>query len=155
MSAHTSAVQDTLLQLKHEGKVRAIGTSIHNRPRAGQLAKKSAFDILMLRYNAAHPGIEGDVFSHFSTPKECRINIVTYTATNWRRLLKRPKKWNGRLMTAQDCYRFCLSHPHVDVVLNGPANTQELYSNLNALEVGPLTAEENEWMRRFGAVVHG
>ncbi|HET8732732.1 MAG TPA: aldo/keto reductase, partial [Anaeromyxobacteraceae bacterium] len=37
MSAFTGAVQEELVALREEGKVRAIGVSIHDRPRAGRL----------------------------------------------------------------------------------------------------------------------
>ena len=57
-------------------------------------------------------------------------------------------------MTAGDCYRFCLSNPHVDVALTGPANMKQLEENFAAMEKGPLSPEEDEWMRRFGKVVH-
>jgi hypothetical protein len=42
----------------------AIGTSIHDRKRAGQLALDSELDLLMIRYNAKHTGAEADIFPH-------------------------------------------------------------------------------------------
>ena len=151
-SAWSEGVVEELLKLKAEGKIRAIGVSIHDRARAGRLAEDSAIDLFMLRYNAAHPGAERDVFPHLGKRQP---NVVAYTATSWRRLLKKPGSWDGAPMTAGDCYRFCLSSPHVDLVLTGPANQKELEENLAALDKGPLSAEENEWMRRFGQAVHG
>lgn len=151
-SAWSERVIEELLKLKAEGKIRAIGVSIHDRARAGRLAADSVIDLFMLRYNAAHPGAERDVFPQLG---KRHPNVVAYTATSWRKLLKKPASWHGAPMTAGDCYRFCLSSPHVDAVLMGPANRKELEENLAALEKGPLTAEENEWMRRFGQVVHG
>jgi aryl-alcohol dehydrogenase-like predicted oxidoreductase len=151
-AAWTPAVVDELVKLKAEGKVRAIGVSIHDRERAGRLAEDSVIDLFMLRYNAAHPGAERDVFPHLG---KRHPTVVAYTATSWRRLLKKPRGWDGAPMTAGDCYRFCLSSPHVDLVLSGPANRKELEDNLAALEKGPLSAEEDAWMRRFGQVVHG
>ncbi|HEY0094936.1 MAG TPA: hypothetical protein VGB96_11445, partial [Archangium sp.] len=121
-------------------------------PRAGKLAEDSPLDALMIRYNAAHPGAERDIFPHLDKRKPA---LVAYTATDWRRLLKRPRGWEGRVPTAGDCYRFCLSNPHVDVVLTGPASLAQLEENLAALERGPLSSEELEWMRRFGQAVHG
>ena len=53
-----------LHKLKADGVVKHIGTSIHDRPRAGQLAKDKVYDMLMVRYNAAHPGAEQDIFPH-------------------------------------------------------------------------------------------
>jgi predicted aldo/keto reductase-like oxidoreductase len=58
-------------------------------------------------------------------------------------------------MTAADCYRFCLSSPHVDVVLTGPKDQAQLDDNLAGLAKGPLSTEETAWMREFGKVVHG
>jgi aryl-alcohol dehydrogenase-like predicted oxidoreductase len=141
-----------LEELKTTGKVKAIGTSIHDRERAGKLAADSPLDMLMIRYNAAHPGAERDIFPHV---EKRRPMIVAYTATRWRKLLKKPRRWDGPVMTAGDCYRFCLSNPNVDVVLTGPKSTEELDENLAALEKGPLTPDEDAWMRAFGKVVHG
>ncbi|MFZ5446046.1 MAG: aldo/keto reductase [Myxococcota bacterium] len=151
-SAWTDGTIDELLKLKAEGKIRAIGVSIHDRPRAGRLAEDSVIDLFMLRYNAAHPGAERDVFPHLGKRSP---GVVAYTATAWRRLLKKPRKWDGAPMTAGDCYRFCLSSPHVDLALTGPASAKELDENLAALAKGPLSADEDGWMRRFGQVVHG
>jgi len=141
-----------LRHLKESGKVRALGVSIHDRERAGKLAEDSPLDLLMIRYNAAHPGAERDIFPRLAKRQP---TIVAYTATSWRKLLRRPRGWDGKLPTAGDCYRFCLSSPHVDLVLCGPASTAQLDENLAALERGPLTAEEDTWLRNFGQVVHG
>ena len=151
-AAWTSATERELVHLRESGKVRAIGVSIHDRPRAGGLAASSPLDLLMIRYNAAHPGAERDIFPQV---RDHKPTIMAYTATSWRRLLKRPAGWNGEVMTAGDCYRFQLSSPHVDVALMGPANRAQLDDNLAALAKGPLSAEEDKWMREFGRTVHG
>ncbi len=151
-SAWTPSTINALVSLRESGKVRAIGVSIHDRKRAGKLVIDSPLDMLMIRYNAAHPGAELDIFPHLAKRKPA---IVAYTATRWRGLLKRPKGWNGPVMTASDCYRFCLSNPNVDLVLTGPKNRQQLQENLSNLqEKGPLSEEENRWIRDFGQVVH-
>lgn len=151
-AAWTATTERELVHLRESGKVRAIGVSIHDRVRAGELAASSPLDLLMIRYNAAHPGAERDIFPR-KRPE--RPSILAYTATNWRRLLKRPSGWAGQVMTAGDCYRFQLTSPDVDLALTGPASTAELTANLDALERGPLTAEEEAWMRAFGKAVHG
>lgn len=151
-SAWTNSTESELVHLRESGKVKAIGVSIHDRPRAGKLAESSPLDLLMIRYNAAHPGAEREIFPHV---KEQSPSIVAYTATSWRRLLKRPKGWDGSVMTAGDCYRFQLSNPHVDIALTGPANRAELEQNLDAVERGPLSEDEARWMRDFGRHVHG
>jgi aryl-alcohol dehydrogenase-like predicted oxidoreductase len=152
MSAWTPSTIDTLVSLRESGMVRAIGVSIHDRKRAGKLAEDSLLDMLMIRYNAAHTGAEQDIFPHLAKRKPA---IIAYTATRWGGLLKRPKSWNGPVMTAADCYRFCLSNPHVDLVLTGPKNRRQLQENLSHLqEKGPLSEEENRWIKDFGRVVH-
>jgi aryl-alcohol dehydrogenase-like predicted oxidoreductase len=151
-SAWTEATQRELVALRESGKVRAIGTSIHDRPRAGKLAADSPLDLLMLRYNAAHPGAEREIFPHRRGDEP---TVLAYTATAWRRLLKRPSGWDGPVMTAGDCYRFQLSSPHVDLALTGPKSRAEVEENLDALDKGPLTADEARWMRDFGKAVHG
>ena len=83
--------------------------------------------------------------------------IINYTATRWRKLLKRPKGWpkDGRVPTAAECYRFVLSNPHVDCVLTAPTNKKQFDENFKALEAGPLSDEDMAFMREFGDVVHG
>jgi aryl-alcohol dehydrogenase-like predicted oxidoreductase len=152
MSAFTASVQEELVRLKREGKVRALGVSIHDRPRAGRLAEDSILDLLMIRYNAAHPGAEQDVFPHLARRRPA---LVAYTATSWRKLMKRPRGWTGNVMTAGDCYRFVLASPHVDVVLTGPRTAAELRENLAAVDRGPPDAAELAWMRELGRAVHG
>lgn len=152
MSAFTGAIQEELVALREEGKVRALGVSIHDRPRAGRLAESSILDLLMIRYNAAHPGAETDVFPHLARRRPA---VVAYTATSWRKLLRPPRGWKGPPATAGDCYRFCLTSPHVDVVLTGPRNVAELRENLAALDQGPLSDAEMAFMRELGRAVHG
>ena len=151
-SAWTDGTIEALAKLKEEGKVRAIGISIHDRKRAGALAEESPLDLFMIRYNAAHPGAERDIFPHLEKRQPA---VVAYTATSWRKLLKRPSGWTGDAMTAGDCYRFCLSSPHVDVTLTGPSTTEQLTANLDAVDKGPLSEDEMKWMRQYGDKVHG
>ncbi|MBP2687675.1 MAG: putative aldo/keto reductase, partial [Deltaproteobacteria bacterium] len=147
MSAFTGSVQEEMRRLRDEGKVRALGVSIHDRPRAGKLAEGSILDLLMIRYNAAHPGAEAEIFPRLDLRRPA---VVAYTATAWRKLLRAPGGWKGKVPTAGDCYRFCL-----DVVLTGPRTTAELRENLAAIDRGPLSPEEMEGMRAFGRAVHG
>lgn len=159
-SRYSEGIVEALLRLKGEGKIRAIGTSIHNRVRAGKLARDSAIDLFMLRYNAKHPGAEQDVFPHLSVRRPA---VVAYTATSWRQLLRPIKDltmapWPGTdlsppPLTPGLCYRFCLTNPHVHVVLTGPKNRNQLKENLAALNDGPLSDDELEWVRDYGRKV--
>ena len=145
--------KEELCRFREEGKVRAIGISTHDRKFAGKLAAEGVLDVLMIRYNAAHRGAENDIFPYL---KQHDTGLISYTATRWSYLLRRPRGWpeDGRIPTSDMCYRFVLSNPHVDVCLTAPSNIRQLEDNLNALENGPLSEEDMKFMREFGDVVH-
>jgi predicted aldo/keto reductase-like oxidoreductase len=152
MSFLSKSVIGELCKLRDEGKARAIGVSIHDRKRAAKLAAEGPLDFFMIRYNAAHPGAEVDIFPHLPAKKPV---IAAYTATSWRKLLRPPKGWSGPAATAGDCFRFCLTNPAVDVVVSAPKTAAQLRENLRALERGPLCDEEMARMRALGKAVHG
>jgi aryl-alcohol dehydrogenase-like predicted oxidoreductase len=152
LSAVNERTLEELTRLKEEGKIRAIGISIHDRQRAARLVEDSPIDLFMLRYNAAHPGAEEDVFPRL---ERRRPAVVAYTATSWRKLLRPPKGWSGPPMNAGECYRFCLTNPNVDVVLTAPASRAELEANLREVARGPLEPDRLADVREFGRAVHG
>jgi aryl-alcohol dehydrogenase-like predicted oxidoreductase len=144
---------DALQRAKQQGRIRHIAISTHARPYAAELVRRGVLDVLMMRYNAAHRGAEQEIFPSLAVS---RPGIVSYTATRWGRLLKRPKQWpeRDRVPSAGDCYRFVLSNPHVDLCLTAPRNARQLEANLEAVRRGPLDEEEMGFMRRFGDLVH-
>jgi len=144
---------EEMQRLKEEGKVRALAISTHDRKYAGQLAERGTLDALMVRYNAAHRGAEQDIFPHL---EEHNPGIISYTATRWRYLLRKPSGYpkSENIPTAGMCYRFVLSNPHVHVCLSAPSNMRHLKENLAELAKGPLSTEEMEFMRKFGDIVH-
>lgn len=146
-------LREELHHLKEGGKVRFVGVSTHQRKFAGKLAADGAVDALMIRYNAAHRGAEDEIFPYVGAHNP---GIVSYTATRWTHLLKRPRTWprDGRLPTAGMCYRFVLSNPHVHVCMTAPSNVKQLCENLDAVRQGPLSREDMEFMRQFGDAVH-
>jgi len=146
-------LQEELRRLKEDGRVRAVGMSCHDRNFAGELAERGALDVLMMRYNAAHRGAEQDIFPRLAA---FHPGVMSYTATRWSYLLRRPRGWpkDGRIPTAPMCYRFVLSNPHVDVCMMAPSNLKHLDENLAAIREGPLPEEEMQFMRGFGDAVH-
>jgi hypothetical protein len=88
--------------------VGAVAVSCHDRRLAGQLGAAGDVDVLMVRYNAAHPGAECDIFPYVAAHN---TGVVSYTATRWTYLLRRPKGWPRErpVATAGQCYRFVLS----------------------------------------------
>jgi len=149
----TPKVHEDMMKLKEEGKIRAIGLSCHHRAFLGQLAADGHLDALMLRYNAAHRGAERDIFPRLDAHNP---GIISYTATRWTYLLRRPKPWpkNGRIPTAGECYRFVLSNPNVHTVLTAPRNERELLENIDAVRKGPLNEEDLKFMTNFGDAVY-
>lgn len=146
-------VREELYRLREEGKVRAVGISAHNRKFAGRLADQGALDVIMMRYNAAHRGAEQDIFPYL---KKHNPGVVSFTATRWRYLIRRPRNWpkDEPIPTAGMSYRFVLSNPHVHVCMTAPSNLEQFKENLKALNQGPLTEQEMEFMRKFGDAVH-
>jgi len=158
-SIYSQGVVDALLKLKQEGKIKAVGTSIHDRQRAGQLALDSEIDLLMIRYNAKHTGAEEDIFPYL---RKRNPAVVSYTALAWQQLITPVKgietaPWPGSNeeakippLTPGLCYRFVLSNPHIHLVLTGPKNREQLMMNFRAMQQGILTPEELNWIRQYG-----
>lgn len=146
-------VREELYRLKESGKVRYLGFSCHDRKLVGKLAAEGGLEVLMLRYNAAHRGAEEDIFPYLNAHQP---GVVSYTATRWRYLLRRPKNWpaGDPIPTPGLCYRFVLSNPNVHVVLTAPSNLKQFSENLNSLQAGPLNPSEMQLMHRFGDVIH-
>jgi aryl-alcohol dehydrogenase-like predicted oxidoreductase len=146
-------VIDGLAALRASDKVRAVSVSTHDRRLAGELAADGVVDVLMVRYNAAHRGVEEDVFPHLM---KHRPGLVSYTATRWGHLTKRPRGLSpvGRVPTAGECYRFVLSNPNVDVCLTAPSDLRQFEENLAAVRRGALGDDDMSFMREFGDVVY-
>jgi aryl-alcohol dehydrogenase-like predicted oxidoreductase len=144
-------VTDAALALRDAGKVRHIMISGHHRTLFPKLAADPIFGAIMVRYNAAHPGAENEVFGRLGHP---RPGVVAYTATRWGGLCDpRLVPVGESVPRASDCYRFALSHPEVDVVLAGPKDGTQLDEAMAGLDRGPMNADELAWMRRVGAAV--
>ncbi len=144
---------DLLQRFREEGKIRNIAISTHARRYAAELVRQGKVDVIMMRYNAAHRGAEGEIFPHLPVS---RPGVVSYTATRWSMLLKPPRRWpaSERTPTAGDCYRFVLGNPNVHVCLTAPRDERQLQDNLAAVAQGPLGDQDMEFMRKFGDAVH-
>ncbi|MGK3991773.1 aldo/keto reductase [Sorangium sp. So ce1024] len=146
-----ASILDAAAEVVRSGRARKLMISCHHRPTFPLLARDPRVDLLMLRYNAAHPGAERDVFPHLPAD---RPGIVTYTTTSWGQLLDRSLVPEGeRLPTGTDCYRFVLSNPDVNACWAGPKDGAQLDQALAALDAGPMSEEELAWMRRVGVAV--
>ncbi len=144
----TGATWPAMQKLKDEGRAKMLGISIHDRKMARVLVDELQLDMMMIRYNAAHRGAEAEIFA---TLPEKRPAVVAYTATRWGRLLQPADK--HKAMTPEECYRFAITNPNVDLVLCGPKNYAELEQNARGVALGPLPKERIEEVRAFGDVV--
>ena len=150
----SQSVIDGALALKKKGLVRTIGLTSHNRTLFPDLATEGLFDLFHIRYNAAHRGAETETFPQLERPN--RPGIVSFTATDWRRLLNHRKMPPGTApLTASECYRFVLSNPAVDVCMMGAKNRQQMRENLKVLDQGPLSEEEMHRVKRIGKHIYG
>jgi aryl-alcohol dehydrogenase-like predicted oxidoreductase len=138
-------------ELVRRGKARHLMISCHHRPTFPLLARDRRVELMMMRYNAAHPGAEREVFPHL--PEE-KPGVVAYTTTSWGQLLDPALVPAGeRVPRSADCYRFVLSSTHVDACWAGPKNAEELDDAMRALDLGPMSEDELAWMRRVGEAV--
>ena len=144
---------ELLERFKEEGKIRYLAISTHARRYAAELVRQDKLDVLMMRYNAAHRGAEQQIFPYLAGSNP---GVVSYTATRWTMLLRRPRGWpdEARVPTAGDCYRFVLSNPNVDVCYTAPRRERELRENLAAVAQGPLAKDDMDFMRQSGDAVH-
>jgi predicted aldo/keto reductase-like oxidoreductase len=152
-SMPSTKIIEAAQSIKERELVRFLAVSGHHRPAFPVIAEKGIFDIIHLRYNAAHRGAETDVFP--GLPESDRPGVVVYTATRWGGLLKPSKMPPGeRTPRGSDCYRFVLTNPEVDVCMTGPKNTKEMEEALQTLERGPMSEQELDWIKRVGDHVH-
>jgi aryl-alcohol dehydrogenase-like predicted oxidoreductase len=151
--APSPRVLETVLRLKEKGRFRCLGISSHQRPMLRAFLEQDPYEVLHIRYNAAHPGAERDIFPFMT---ENSPGIASFTNTRWGDLLKAQNMPAGyEAPTAPDCYRFVLSNPHVHVAICGPKNDREMDESLGVLKQGPMDEDEMRRMRTIGEHVHG
>jgi aryl-alcohol dehydrogenase-like predicted oxidoreductase len=138
-------------ELMAEGKVKHLLISSHHRPAFESMMETLDLGGIMVRYNAAHPGAEREVFPHVADGGH---GVLAFTATRWGSLLDRALVPAAEpVPRASDCYRFVLSNPNVHASLAGPRDGLELDEAMAALDRGPLDEGEMAWMRRVGEAV--
>ena len=144
---------DQVAKLKDDGLIRFSALSGHDRHLFPELEKDKLIDIFHVRYNAAHRGAEGEILDHL--PEQDGPGVVSFTNTRWGSLLKPANMPPGEpAPSAADCYRFVLAHPKVHVAVCGPNSMEQLKEDLEALELGPMSEEELDRMRRIGDHVY-
>lgn len=144
-------------EILRRGLVRYIGASFHSRA-ASRLWMRN-LDVMMLRYNMAHLGVEEDVVPFLTGDKSRDPGMVMFnTGHQGRQPFNKPQPGypaDQYVPTIPDCYRFALSQPWVDLVLTGVSNRDHIDQAFAALEKGPVSAEERAVMVRYGATFNG
>ena len=127
---------------------RAIGASFHQRTLALMGGGYDLLDVSFIRYNAAHPGARRDLFPYLPPLRACPVfNFKSVMARVTR------EQFEGLGLPAGywcpetcDYYRFVMSRGEIDGVLCSPGSPSELREMLKALERGPVSAAEEEYM---------
>jgi aryl-alcohol dehydrogenase-like predicted oxidoreductase len=146
-------ILDKALGLRERGLARHLCVSAHDRSAYRQHLDLGAFDLVMVRYNAAHRGAEQDVFPLLA--RERKPGVICYNSTRWGHLFD--PRWmpeGERTPEPTDLYRYVLSNPSIEMVLTAPETFQQLQENLKTLEMGPVSKDERAWLERIGDHVH-
>jgi aryl-alcohol dehydrogenase-like predicted oxidoreductase len=146
-------VLDKALALKEKGLARHLCVSAHDRSAFAQHLDSKVFDLIMVRYNAAHRGAEREVFPLLE--REVRPGVLCFNSTRWGHLFD--PRWmpeGEKPPSPVDLYRYVLSNPSIDMVLTAPATLEQLEENLRTLEMGPMSDEEKARLERIGDHVH-
>lgn len=132
---------------RHNG-ASAIGATFHQRSLALVADHHQLLDISYIRYNSGHPGARRDLFPYM---RPTRSGLVF----NFKSVLSRVTKEmfagfglpaNYWLPDSCDYYRFVLSRPEIDGVLCSPMSADEVRGLAAAMDKGPLTMEEQDYM---------
>jgi len=126
---------------------RGMGTSFHDRKAALAAITGDALDIAFVRYNPLHPGAREDLFPALDAAGERACLVYNFNSTRGQYL-------TGSVPTAEDMwiprvtdyYRFALSCPQVDGVLAAFTRAEHIAELVAALEEGPLSPEEEDYM---------
>lgn len=139
----------------HNG-ARAIGASFHDRPSALLSVNNNLLDVNLIRYNTAHPGALSEIFPHVRPDRTGLIfnfksTMSQVTPAQFQQLGLGEQYWQPG---PTDYYRFVLSVPGMDGVLCSPQSPEELHGIARAMESGPLSAEEEAYMRWLSSTVN-
>jgi aryl-alcohol dehydrogenase-like predicted oxidoreductase len=146
-------ILEKALTLQERGLARHLCVSAHDRSAYRRHLASKVFDLIMVRYNAAHRGAEREVFPLLGEDE--RPGVICYNSTRWGHLFD--QRWtpqDEKLPGPTDLYRYVLSSPDIDMVLTAPETAEQLEENVRTLEMGPVSEEEKAWLERIGDHVH-
>jgi hypothetical protein len=129
---------------------RAVGVSFHDRAAARFALEHRLVDIGYVRYNAAHPGAEQDVFPHLTDSAPL---VYSFKSTGGFVSKERCPDLgvhdDGWVPELTDHYRYVLSCPVVSGVLCALTQPAHVRGMVDALGKGPLEEEERAYVREL------
>jgi aryl-alcohol dehydrogenase-like predicted oxidoreductase len=144
----------SLRALKQAGRIRAFGFSTHDRDLAERAIVSGAWEVVMTRHSAAHPGAEDRLLP---LAIEHGVGVLSFSALCYTRLLQAPSPAQASrapplasLPAAAECYRYSLSQPGVSACLSAPRNHRQLRENLSVLSAPPLPLPRQQALRAHG-----
>lgn len=175
----------TLLRLRDEGKIRAVGITERfvvdsSHAMAERAVRDQVWDVVMVGFNLLNPCARKNIF-----PLTSANGVGVLVSYALRRALSQPERLkklcaelvgkgaipagalnpeepldfltqDGAARSVQDAaYRFCRHEPGVDVVLTGTGNPQHLQANVESLCRPPLPAAAQQRLRELFGNIEG
>jgi L-galactose dehydrogenase len=175
----------TLMRLRDEGKIRAVGITERfvvdpSHQMVEGAVRDHVWDVIMVGFNLLNPGARRNIF-----PLTAANGVGVLVSYALRRALSQPERLkrlcaelvgtgaipagavnlaepldfvtdNGAAVSIQDAaYRFCRYEPGVDVVLTGTGNPQHLKANVESLARPPLPAPVQERLKKLFGNIDG
>ena len=137
--------------------IRAIGATFHERAVVSAAVNHGLVDVAFVRYNPEHPGAASDVFPQMDASS--RVPVYNFKST-WGYLpdetfdsLGLPAdSWRPHI---SDYYRFALTPTHISGILCAPSTPRELRDMLDAVDRGPLSAGEQNYLINLSRLASG
>jgi HEAT repeat protein len=112
-------------RLRRAGKIATLGFSTHDRALARSAIEAAAWDVVMTRHSAAHPGIEHELLP---AARERGTAVLTFSALCYGRMTS-----GAGAPSDADCIRYSLSQPGVTACINAPRRRAEVASRIAVL----------------------
>lgn len=127
---------------------RGLGTSFHDRGAALAAIQEDALDVAFVRYSPLHPGARDDLFPALDDGSRRACRVYNFNSTRGQQLTGSVPDNAGDMWIPRvpDYYRFALSRPQVDGLLCAFTRPGEIAELVAALDEGPLSAEEEDYM---------
>ena len=149
---------DSLARARYGGQhgARAIGATFHLRSLALAADYYGLLDISFIRYNSSHPGARKDLFPYFRQDRSGLVfnfkSVMSRVTAEMLESFNLPKPY--WVPDACDYYRFVLSRREIDGILCSPMSAEEMHQLARALDRGPLTHDQEDYMIRLSSLVH-